>query len=157
MSEQWVGFGVSGDEVIVVGLLLNPAGPTFTVVEEATWKLQKGDEAPAYRVMFEKVVNYLVEKKFQHIVIKGSSANPKGMNLAHLKSAELRGVVIAAAAKAMADVKVIGKATVSKNIGKRNTDEYIQDDKFWTEKLEQSVLKKKSREVALFILMASKQ
>ncbi len=152
MDEIWVGFSVAS-EVVVVGL--NFHDDTVEVVEDVTWTLQQGDRADAYRVMHDRIHNYLTEREIKHVAIKGSVVPSHATTLAHLHAAELRGVVTVAAAHSDADIKVITKASISRSFGKRKVDEYVADDNFWNEALATQV-KKGSRETALVILAARK-
>lgn len=152
MDEVWMGFSVTSD-VIIVGLHFHD--DIIEVVEDVTWKLQRGDRTDAYRVMYERILNYLREKGIQHVVIKGSVAGIHGAALSHLYAAELRGVVMAAAAQASSDVRVMSKSTISRSFGTRKVDEYVADNRFWDSTLETQV-RKGSRETALVILAARK-
>lgn len=153
MDEVWVGFSVSSD-VIIVGLRVHD--DKFEVVDDQTVGLQKGDRSDAYRVMYGRILNYLREKSIKHVVIKGSVVGAHRTALSHLLAAELRGVVTAAAAQSGAGVRVISKASISKNFGARKADEYVADDSFWDVTLDAQV-RKGSRETALLILAARKQ
>ncbi len=157
MTEKWMGITVSGDKLSIVTLEYD--NESIIAVDEMTWQLQKGEARPAgYRFMLERVCNYVTEKAIQIVVIKGSSVARQGMSRAHLVTAELRGVVMAATAQPGVAVKVLDKGVVSKTFGKRKVDEYLDDDTFWAEHLDNQVtIKKGSREAALFVLAARKQ
>ena len=73
------------------------------------------------------------------------------MKLAHLESAELRGVVIAAA-RSICPVRSVTKATISRRFGERSVDEYVADDEFWSENVQGVHLRAGSREAALLLI-----
>ena len=70
-----------------------------------------------------------------------------------MTSAEVRGVIIAAAAS-VCDVKAISKAVISRTYGERKVDEYVQDDDFWGKQTQGGKLRKTSREVAMLVIAA---
>lgn len=157
-SETWTGITVSGDSVIVVGfsIPIKDGGlNTFRLEEDITWRLQKGDKACAYRVMYERVINHIRESNTVYVVIKGS-ATSSNTTVKHLYSAELRGVIIAAASSVTKHVMIIPKSTTSRKFGTRKADEYIHDDTFWHSCGLDSSLRKGSREIALIVMDAKK-
>ncbi len=82
--------------------------------------------------------------------MKGSALPPRGVKQSLLESAELRGVVLAAAAS-VCDVRISKRSTVSRTFGERNADDYLQDDAFWGEEID-GLVNKASREAALIVL-----
>ncbi|CAM4345645.1 hypothetical protein STLA111740_12775 [Stenotrophomonas lactitubi] len=72
--------------------------------------------------------------------------------MALLRSAETRGVVIAAAASTNKNVAILSKAGISKTYGDRKVDEYISDENFWKTHTQGAPLRKASREGAVLIL-----
>jgi hypothetical protein len=70
-----------------------------------------------------------------------------------LISAEVRGVIIAAAAS-VCEVKVVSKAVISRTYGERKVDEYLDDDAFWNEHTQGGKLRKMSREAAMLVVAA---
>jgi hypothetical protein len=68
-------------------------------------------------------------------------------------SAEVRGVIIAAAAS-VCEVKVASKAVTSRTYGERKVDEYLVDDAFWHEQTQGGRLRKTSREAAMLVIAA---
>ena len=70
-----------------------------------------------------------------------------------LKSAELRGVVISAAAS-VCEVKQLAKGVVSKTYGDRKVDEYLADDAFWNAQTTGGNLRRMSREAAMYVIAA---
>lgn len=154
MPERCVGFVVVGDVVTVVDAEVpDKADDPVTVVADDSWKLQKGDRAEAYDVMYRRCTNYLKENNVAKVVVKASALTMGSTKLGHLKSAELRGVVIAAAAS-VTSVQTIAKALISRTYGDRKVDEYLQDDDFWDERTTGGSLRKNSREAAMIVIAA---
>lgn len=151
MSERWVGIQVVGDKVTVVHAEVTADG-VAKILEDLTWDLQQGDRPKAYQIIEERIKNYARENGISKAVIKGSAVSQGGTRLAHLQSAEVRGVVMAALAT-VADLQTLSKATVSKRFGDRKADEYLADDDFWNDRTS-GTLRKGSREAALLILAA---
>lgn len=154
MSENWVGITVQGQEIIVIQLQFNDE---ISLIDDDTWGLPTGERPDAYRIIYTRIRNYLSENDVENVVIKGSAVSRAGVRLAHLKSAELRGVVITAAAQSGVRVTTLQKAHASRVFGKRKVDQYVDDDHFWQTRLEGSSLRKGSRETALLILTAREQ
>ncbi len=153
MSEKWCGITVSGDNVIMVCLEFDVHG-NATVIEDTTLRLQDGSRPEAYRTMYERAHQHLEENKIEFVAIKGSAVSQRGRaTLAHFESAELRGVVMAAASQSPADVISIKKAVISRTFGDRKADEYVADDDFWEDAINDTI-RKGSRESALLILAA---
>jgi len=151
MTERLVGLTVSGEKVVVVDAEVPDDGP-IVLLADHTWTLQKGAREDAYHVIYQQVANYLREHEIGRVVLKASAVNVRGsMKLAHLESAEVRGVVIAAA-RSVCPVRSIAKATVSRRFGERTVDEYVKDDAFWTDNTEGVGLRAGSREAALLLI-----
>ncbi len=150
--KRWVAFVVVGDAVTVVDTEVpdNPDEP-LTIILDDTWKLQKGDRGSAYAVLHQRCTDYLRESRIDTVVVKASALSQGGTKLGLLSSAEVRGVVIAAAS-AVCSVKVITKALISRTYGERKVDEYVQDDDFWQKKLQGAALRKASREAAMLLV-----
>ena len=70
-----------------------------------------------------------------------------------MTSAEVRGVIIAAAAS-VCEVKVLSKSLISRTYGERKVDEYLEDDAFWREQTQGGTLRKMSREAAMLVIAA---
>jgi hypothetical protein len=154
MPDRQLGVTVSGDKVIIVDAEVSGSGP-IGIVNDLTWDLQKGDRAKAYEVMCGRISNYARENKVAVAIVKSSAVSSgHGVGLAHLHSAELRGVVMAALASAT-EVRTLQKGQITKNFGKRKADEYVGDDGFWKDQTT-GTLRKGSREAALQILAARK-
>jgi hypothetical protein len=151
MTERRVGLTVSGEKVVVVDARVPEDGP-IVLLADHTWSLQKGGREDAYHVIYQQVANYLREHEIIRVVLKASAVNVRGsMKLAHLESAEVRGVVIAAA-RSVCPVRSIAKATISRRFGERKVDEYIKDDAFWRDNTEGVDLRAGSREAALLLI-----
>ena len=74
-----------------------------------------------------------------------------GVKLAHLESAEVRGVVIAAS-RSVCPVSCVKTATISRTFGKRKVDEIVRDEAFWKENVAGVPLRAGSREAALLLI-----
>jgi hypothetical protein len=79
-------------------------------------------------------LNHLRGCKIDKVFIKASATSRAGMSKAHLESAEVRGVVAAAAAAAGCEVTFLAQAQISRHYGSRKVEEYVKDAKFWAEK-----------------------
>lgn len=151
MTKRQVGFMVVGDAVTVIDAEV-PVDVTdpITILSDTTWTLQQGERGPALNFLHQRCVSYLKENKVSAVVIKASAAPQGAARLALLESAEVRGVIIAAAAS-VCEVKTLSKAIISRTFGDRKVDDYLKDDTFWT--TETVGLKRKtSREAALLII-----
>lgn len=148
---HWVGIAVVGDKVTVVGATVPATGP-IVIDYDHTWTLQKGSRPDAYKFMHHQVTDYLGSKNVDKVIVKASAIS-RSATLSHLTSAELRGVIICAAAS-VADVSVLAKANVSRNFGDRKVDEYIKDDGFWTKEIAGVALRNGSREAAMLLLFS---
>jgi hypothetical protein len=147
MTIRSVGVVASGDQVILVDAEVPDQGP-ITILSDRTIKLQNGDKAEAYRLMHQRVSDYVREKK-----IKASALSQAGKpKLGHLESAELRGVAISALRHGGAEVEIRAKANISRTFGPRKADEYIKDDGFWEGQTTGQELRGGSREAALLLL-----
>lgn len=156
MSERRVAFVVVGEAVTVVTAEIpdDPDEPV-TVLADETWKLQKGAKAPAYAVLHQRCHDYLRENKVDSVVVKASALPQGAAKLGLLNSAEVRGVIVAAAAS-VCGVDLLSKAVISRTYGERKVDEYIQDDEFWNENMQGGNLRKTSREAAMLIVASRK-
>lgn len=152
MSKYRAGVVVGGESVTVVyAEVSSDANDPIVVISDNTIKLQKGERGEALSVMYARCVDLFTQTKTESAVIKASALSMSGMKLAALASAEVRGVVIAAAASKTA-VAMLAKAKVSKTYGERKVDEYLSDDSFWAAKAIGIKLKKSSREAAMLII-----
>ena len=154
MPKECMGIVVSGEQLQSAHLHMD--GTTATLVNQHTWKLQSGDLVAAYSAMYERVRDYVKNNKVDEVVIKASAVGQNRPTLAHLKSAELRGVVTVAAAAGGASTTLVQKGTVSRTFGDRKADEYVQDDSFWKTAVIGGDLTKGRREAALLVLSKGK-
>ncbi len=153
MTDRWVGIVVSGDKVIAVDAEIPDSDPIVLQADQ-TFHLQDGEKSSALNHLFHQLSDYLRENGISRVVVK-ASAVAKGGGLSHLHSAELRGVVMAAASE-RCDVNVMSKAQVSKRFGDRKADDYISDGGFWEENVDGVKLRIGSREAALMLLSERK-
>lgn len=150
-STRWAGITVaSGSAELVIFDV--PTGGVPVVVSDESVPLQTGDRARAYPVFYARVYNRLNEMKVTKVAVKASAVSLRGTKMVHLEAAEVRGIVIAAAA-AVAEVVTASKAGISRNFGERKADDYIKDDGWWKKALG-GVIRKGSREAALLVLSA---
>lgn len=152
MNKYRTGVVVVGEAVTVVFAEV-PSEPNdpIVVISDNTIKLQTGERGDALAVMYARCVDLFNQTKTESVVIKASALSMSGMKLAALESAEVRGVVIAAAASKTA-VAILSKAKISRTYGDRKVDEYLADDSFWAAKAAGTKLKKSSREAAMLII-----
>lgn len=152
MPKRWLGIVVSSTDVTAVDAEVPKNGPL--VLQGAhSWPLQTGDRSKAYAVMSQRISDYVGEHGISKVVIKESAVSLGGTKKAHLHAAELRGVVIAAAA-AHADVRTISKANISNNFGSRTVDEYVKDGDYWKKNVTGINLRSGSREATILLLAA---
>jgi hypothetical protein len=146
---------IVGEVVTVVDAEIpDDTAESLTIVADSTWKLQEGEKAPAYAVLHQRCADYLRENGVGSVVVKASALPTSGApKLGLLTSAEVRGVVIAAAAS-VCEVRVVSKAVISRTYGERKVDEYVQDDDFWDEQTQGGRLRKTSREAAMLVIAA---
>jgi hypothetical protein len=150
---RWLGIVVSGDKVTAVDADV-PVSGALVIQADHSWGLQQGERPAAYCVMHQRIANYVKENAIEHVVVKESALTMGSMKKAHLLSAELRGVV-AAAASSVAKTTFVAKAKISRSFGSRKVDEYLKDDEFWAEELSGTV-RVGSRESAMVLLAARK-
>jgi len=152
MPERWIGIVVSGSTVVVVDAEVPKSGP-LVIQADSTWSLQSGDRASAYTVMHQQASDYIRENQIAKAVIKSSALSTGGTKKAHLEAAELRGVVMCAAASST-DTELLAKGHMSRTFGSRKVDEYVKDSKFWSAEVSGEKLRIGSREAALLLLAA---
>ncbi|WNF11718.1 hypothetical protein RKE57_06150 [Stenotrophomonas geniculata] len=153
---RYVGFTVVGQSVTVVHAdVPNDINLPIEIVLDATWPVQDGHRPEALNVLYQRCASSLKEHGAAHVVVKASAlAQAGGTKLAHLESAECRGVVVAAAASIGKPVSILSKAAISKTYGNRKVDEYLKDDQFWCKNTVGHKLRKTSREAAMLIVAA---
>ncbi|WP_168073939.1 hypothetical protein [Caulobacter sp. SSI4214] len=156
MATRCVSFVVVGETVTVVDAEVpTDSDQAIKVIADDTWKLQNGDRSPALAVLHQQCADYVREHKVDLALVKASALPTGAAKLGLLTSAEVRGVVMAAAAS-VCGVKVLSKAVISRTYGKRKVDEYLKDDDFWDEHTEGGKLRKTSREAAMLIVASRK-
>jgi hypothetical protein len=88
------------------------------------------------------------------VIVEGSAVTGHGpARLGMLETAEVRGVVIAAAAS-ICPVMQLKKSVISRTYGDRNVDDYVADDSFWDARTTGGKLRKMSRQVAMLLVAA---
>lgn len=146
------GFVVSGDSInVVVAEVPTDLNDPISIEYDQTWNLQSGPREPALHVLHQRCASFLKEQKIKSAVVKASAAPQSGAKLSLLHSAEVRGVIIAAAASE-ADVRSLSKSAISRKYGDRKVDEYLKDNTFWQGKLTGNALRMGSREAAMLII-----
>lgn len=151
MTKRWMGIAVTGAKAVLV-TAIEEAGKPLEIVADETVDLHSGDRAEAYKIMHDRVSDRVAHNKVDEVFIK-ASAWTSGMKLAHLESAELRGVVIAAAGTS-AKVRTVSSAQITKTFGKRKFEDYVKDDSFWPPKISGVKLRSGSRPAALLLIAA---
>jgi hypothetical protein len=151
MSDRWLEIVVSGDRLTVVDVEVTDHGPLILQTDQS-WTLQAGDRARAYHVMHQRVADYVREHGIARTVIKASAVSQGKMGKAHLDAAELRGVVMCAAA-AGCETQCLAKGHISRTFGERKVDEYVADKGFWEGNVV-GQLRAGSREAAMILLAA---
>ncbi len=149
--ERWLGIVVSSDKITMLDADVPKDGPLI-IQADGGWRLQRGDRPSAYRVMHQNVADYTREHRITRVIVKSSAVSLGGTSKAHLEAAELRGVVMAAAAEA-AKTTCLAKASISRTFGKRKVDEYLADNDYWEAEVS-GKLRVGSREAAMIMLAA---
>lgn len=152
MAVRWVGIVASGDKVTMVDVEVPVTGPLVVQMDQ-TLKLQTGDRSAAYNTLYHQLANYFGEQLTNKVIVKASAVSKGSVSLAHLSSAEVRGVVMAAAAS-ICETQSVAKSTISKSFGKRKVDEYLGDDQFWSDNFNGTNLRAGSREAAILLVAA---
>lgn len=152
MSKHRAGVVVVGETVTVVHAEVpDDDGDPIVILSDTSWNLQQGERGPALSVLFSRCQNFCEQNKVEAVIVKASALPQAAVKLAVLESAEVRGVVIAAAAS-KTKVEILSKAKISKSYGNRKVDEYLKDDTFWSAHITGVKLKRTSREAAMMIL-----
>jgi hypothetical protein len=152
MHKRWLGLIVSSNKVTIVDAEI-PVSGSIIIQGDHSWALQKGDRASAYCIMHQHIADYVRENNIDRVIIKASALSMGSTKKAHLEAAELRGVVICAAAS-VTKTQLISKAHISRTFGDRKVDDYIADNMFWSKELEGAALRVGSREAAMVLLAA---
>lgn len=153
MPERCVGVVVEGDTVWIVDANVpdDPEG-AVEIVADNKWDLQDGDRPTAFEVITRRCVKYMKENNIARVFIKATVAPLGRAKVAPLlKSAELRGAIIAACA-VHAKVKLVPKTQISRSYGDRSFDEYCKDDGFWKSMTTGKDLRKTSRPAAMTLI-----
>jgi hypothetical protein len=151
MPERRLGLVVSGEVITVVDAQIpDDADEPVEILADHTWRLQAGARPEAYEVMRRICSDYIRENNITRVMIKASEIGGT-TKLAHLESAELRGVIVCASA-AVSTVGVVRKSVVSRTFGDRKVDEYLKDDDFWAQNTEGGRLRRASREAAMLLI-----
>ena len=152
MGMHCAGIAVVGDKITVVHADV-PADQDdpIIILSDSPWALQQGERGAALAVLHQRCQNFFEQNDIQLVIIKASALPQSGVKLAVLESAEVRGVVIAAAAS-KTKVEILSKAKISRTYGDRKVDEYLKDNSFWSGKITGSKLKVSSREAAMLII-----
>lgn len=154
MAKRWLGLSASKEGVTYVDVEVPDDDGPIVVLADDTWKVQKGDRAAAYNVLYQQCADYIRENSIEAVCVKASAVTGKGAaKLGMLESAEVRGVVIAAGAS-VSTVSQLKKGVISRTYGERKVDEYVADDPFWNAHTTGGKLRKGSREVAMLLIAA---
>lgn len=155
MTKRIIGLSASKDNVIYVDAEIpDDENEPLAILADGNWKVQRGDRSDAYQVLHQQCVDYIREAGIKEAIVKASAVMGRGAaRLGMLHTAEVRGVVIAAAAS-MCAVRQLQKGVISRTYGDRNVDDYIEDDGFWDDHTTGLKLRKMSREVAMLVVAA---
>lgn len=152
MAERWLGLRVSGANVVIVDAEVPEEGP-LVVINDQTLKVPTGPRERALDQVHQQVANYIRANGIDRAVVMASAvSHAGGTKLAHLESAEVRGVVMAAAAGSCS-TSSRARAAMSKGFGDRKVEDYVSDDAFWDERIDGTV-RQGSRDVAMLLLDA---
>jgi hypothetical protein len=154
MVARWLGLNASRDAVTVVDAEIPDDDGPIVIRSDGTWRVQKGERAAAYSVLYRQCADYVRENGIGTVVVKASAVAGRGSaTLGLLLSAEVRGVVMAAAAS-QGPVKTLSKGVVSRTYGDRKVGEYVADDSFWAAHTRGGALRRLSRETAMLLIAA---
>jgi hypothetical protein len=145
---------VSGSGTVIVDAEVPDGDAPIVIQSDQTIRLPTGPRERAYALVHQQCVNYLRENEIERVFIMASAVTRAGGGVAHLESAELRGVVTAAAAS-VCPTEQLKKASISKTFGERKADQYLADEDFWDESVD-GVVRAGSRMAALLLLAARK-
>lgn len=137
---------------VVEAQIPDDTSASIVILGDSTWKLQKGDRAAAYAVLHQQCVDHIRENEIDGVVIKASAVPQGSARLNLLVSAEVRGVVMAAAASVCSNTTDVTAGSISRNYGDRKIAEYIADDGFWASVTTGGALRKSSREATMLLV-----
>lgn len=151
MASRCVALAVVANEVTVVDTTIpdDPDAP-ITLNRDETWKLPSGDRAKAYDTIFHRCKDFLTGNEVDQVVIKASALSQGAAKMGLLEGAELRGIIMCAAASTC-ETRVLKKDVISRTYG-RKVDDCVKDDAFWEEQLDGANLRKGSREAAMLVV-----
>jgi hypothetical protein len=150
-GERWLGM-LAGSHAVILVELEQATPDTLVICNDETIELQTGPRPIAYSVLHKRIVGYIRDRQIDHVVIKGSAGSQQAATTGMLESAEVRGVVAAAAACAEVDTSLWNKASASRRKGHRKVDDYVNDEDFWVkQRLGGRKLRKGSREAAFAV------
>lgn len=142
------GIVTGGDHIdLVIGNF--EADRTVTVTTARTLTLGSGTRAAQLCSIAEQLRTVLREANVENCYVRGS-AYSMGMKLAHLESAEVRGIAVIVAGS-VSNVTLLAPAVVGRTFGDRKPQEYLSDNSFWKQQGCES-LAKKYRQACLQIL-----
>ncbi|HBO3478606.1 hypothetical protein KUC85_01240 [Pseudomonas aeruginosa] len=151
MASRCVGLVVTASDVTVVDTTIpDDQDAPLILNRDDTWKLAGGDRAKAYETLFHRCTGYIQENGVDQVVIKASALPQGGGGSGVLGGAELRGVIMCAAAS-VSTIRVLEKSWISRTY-KRKVDDVVKDDDFWEEQLDGAKLRKGSREAAMLVV-----
>ncbi len=155
MTRRIIGLSASKENVIYVDAEVpDDDEDPIVILEDGNWKVQRGDRSEAYQVLHQQCADHIREAGIEEAIVKASAVLGRGVaKLGMLHTAEVRGVIIAAAAS-VCNVTQMKKGVVSRTYGDRNVDDYIEDDSFWDANTAGKKLRKMSREVAMLVVAA---
>ncbi len=154
MTKRWLGLSASKECITFVEVEVPDDDSPLVIVSDDTWRVQKGDRAEAYGVLYRQCFDYIRERQIDAVYVQASAVAGKGAaRLGMLEGAEVRGVGIAAASAA-SSVFLVKKSVISRTYGERKVGEYVEDDDFWDKHTTGGRLRKGSREVTMLLIAA---
>ena len=151
MASRCVGLVITASDVTVVDTTIpDDQDAPLILNRDETWKLAGGDRAKAYETLFHRCTGYIQQNGVDQIVIKASALPQGGGGSGILDGAELRGVIMCAAASSCA-TRILEKSWMSRTY-KRRVDEVVKDDAFWEQQLDGAKLRKGSRDAAMLVV-----
>ncbi|WP_207937141.1 hypothetical protein [Pseudomonas sp. 51_B] len=151
MASRCVGLVITASDVTVVDTTIpDDRDAPLILNRDETWKLAGGDRAKAYETLFHRCTGYIQQNGITQVVIKASALPQGGGGSGILDGAELRGVIMCAAASACA-TRILEKSWMSRTY-KRKVDEVLKDDAFWEQQLDGAKLRKGSRDAAMLVV-----